>query len=184
MRLLVIDTETSGLFPSKYQMLTLGMVLIEVDSDGLGILEERHIPFGYEVYNISRSAMRVNGIDIEEHKRVAVPVEVAIGQVHDFLDEFDLRGVPILGHNVNFDERFIRSTFEGYGSVYPFHEERVDTLYIWRKLKRDGKIDQEYNSKLGTLAEYFGIDYSKAHDALEDCRITARVYFEILKILG
>ena len=38
------------------------------------------------------------------------------------------------------------------------------------------------NHKLGTLANYFNIDYSGAHRSLRDCEITLGVYNEIRKI--
>jgi len=35
---------------------------------------------------------------------------------------------------------------------------------------------------LATVANYFDIDYTKAHDALADCHITAQVYHKMLQI--
>lgn len=65
---------------------------------------------------------------------------------------------------------------------HKFHHETEDTMFIWRKLQNQGKIPSQMDSKLGTVAGHFGIDYEKAHDALADCHITAQVYHNLLKI--
>jgi len=182
MERLVIDTETTGLYPDSHQLLTLGMVLIDADKPKLKFIQEKHVLVKHDEYNISQTALRINNIDMEEHEKNATHASKAVLDVHDFIKENGLQKTPILGHNVHFDQRFIMSLFYKQESEYPFHHIKEDTRYIWEGLKRKGKISQSKNAKLGTLAEHFGIDYSKAHDAIADCKITAQVYHKMMKL--
>lgn len=182
MKRLVIDSETTGLSPRKHQILTLGMSLIDVDHQKLRFIEDKHIFFRHDEYRISKTAMLINGINLEEHHRIALPVNKAIKEINNFIEKNKLADTVILGHNLQFDKGFICSLFEEGGHCYPFCENKEDTRYIWDRLKRKGLVDPLKNSKLGTLAEHFKIDYSNAHDALADCQITAKVYHEMLKL--
>ena len=182
MEKLVIDTETTGLFPNSHQLLTLGMVLVDTDMPKLKFIQEKHIFVKHDEYNISGSAMKVNNIDIQEHEKIASPIPEAILEIQDFIQELGLNETPILGHNVHFDERFISALFNRQNREYPFCPAKEDTRYIWQRLNRQGKINPCKNAKLGTIADYFGIDYSKAHDAIADCKITAQVYHKMIRL--
>ena len=182
MEKLVIDTETTGLSPHSHQLLTLGMVLVDTDKPKLKFIQEKHILVKHDEYHISKTAMRINNINIEEHEKTALPIPKAILSVQDFIKELGLNKTPILGHNVHFDQRFITSLFNGQDEEYPFCPEKEDTRYIWQRLNREGKIYPSKNAKLGTIAEHFGIDYSKAHDAIADCKITAKVYHKMMRL--
>ena len=180
MEKLVIDTETTGLFPRSHQLLTLGMVLIDVDKPKLKFIQEKHILVKHNKYNISKTAMKINNIDIQKHEKTALPISKAILGIQDFIGELGLEKTIILGHNVHFDQRFIAELFNNHREEYPFHHDKEDTRYIWERLKRAGKVDSSKNAKLGTIAEHFGIDYSKAHNAIADCKITAKVYWKMM----
>jgi len=182
MEKLVIDTETTGLYPDCHQLLTLGMVLIDCDKPKLKFIQEKHILVKHDEYNISQTAMRINNINLDEHEKIALPAPKAILQVKDFIEELGLQRTPILGHNVHFDQRFIAALFNNHKHEYPFCSIREDTRYIWENLKRQGKVNPYHNAKLGTIAEFFGIDYAGAHDAIADCKITAKVYHEMMKM--
>ena len=180
MKRLVIDTETSGLRPEYHQVLTIGMSLIDVSPSKLKFIDESHLFVKHDDYNLSKTAMRINGININEHHKKGIFPKKACKEVHSFLDLHSLNKVPIVGHCVHFDKNFLTVMFEDEGFKLPFSQEKEDTRYIWENLKRKGLINPYKNAKLGTIAEHFGIDYSKAHDALADCRITAKVYHKML----
>jgi len=181
MEKLVIDTETTGLFPQSHQLLTLGMVLIDADRPKLKFIQEKHVLVKHGKYNMSQTAMRINNIDIEEHEKTALPIPKAILAINDFIEELGLEKTPILGHNVHFDQRFITALFNHCEEEYPFCPIKEDTRYIWQRLKREGTVSSP-NAKLGTIADHFGIDYSKAHDAIADCKITAQVYHKMIRL--
>jgi DNA polymerase III epsilon subunit-like protein len=183
MRRLVIDTETSGLRPDSHQVLTIGMSLIDVSPSKLQFVDERHLFVKHHEYNLSKTAMRITGIDINEHHKIGIFPKVACKKVNQFLDLHSLNTVPIVGHCVHFDKNFLRVMFEDEGLPLPFHHEKEDTRYIWERLKKQGLVNPFKNAKLGTIAEHFGIDYSQAHDALADCRITAKCYHKMLPMM-
>ena len=183
MKKLVIDTETSGLRPFHHQILTVGMVLADITPKRVKVLDERHLFVKHEEYQLSKTAMRINGIDLEEHHQIGVFPKIACKRIDNFLLEHDLFDTPTLGHNVHFDINFLNAMFEEEKKKYPFCCQKEDTRYIWEGLKRKGLINPVKNAKLGTLAEHFDIDYSDAHDALADCYITAKVYQKLLPLI-
>lgn len=182
MKRLVIDSETGGLWPSKHSLLTIGMLLIDVKQNKLNFLDNEHIFIKHSEYSVSKTAMRINKIDLFEHHKKGVFPSVACKKINSFLDKHLLYNVPVVGHNVSFDIGFINSLFNSECFDYPFHKEKEDTMHLWNQLKKKGVVSPFYNSKLGTIAKHFEIDYSKAHDALADCHITAKVYHKILSM--
>ena len=75
------------------------------------------------------------------------------------VDKNILYDTPVLGHNIGFDIRFLNAMFDIDKKRYPFCSQKEDTMYIWRKFKKDGLISPFSNAKLGTIANYFDIDY-------------------------
>ncbi|MAG40143.1 hypothetical protein CMI41_04210 [Candidatus Pacearchaeota archaeon] len=184
MKRLVIDTETSGLHPDQHQVLTIGMSLIDVSPSKLQFVDDRHLFVKHDEYNLSKTAMKINRININEHHKQGMLPKVACKKVNQFLDVHSLTAIPILGHCVHFDKNFLRVMFEDEGLELPFSEEKEDTRYIWERLKKRGLVNPFKNAKLGTIAEHFGVDYSKAHNALDDCKITAKVYHKMLPLVN
>ncbi|MGM9941958.1 MAG: PolC-type DNA polymerase III [Bulleidia sp.] len=76
----------------------------------------------------------------------------------------------VIGHNVNFDVNFIYDTVIKYTGK-PFTNDFIDTLRLSRKL-----LPQLSHHRLQDLAEYYDIDYSHAHRAVEDVVITQQVF--------
>ena len=184
MKRLVIDCETSGLEPMRHQILTIGMVFADVTPKKLDVLDERHLFVKHDKYRISKKAMEINKINLEKHHQVAVFPKVVCKKIHSFIGTNSLFSTPILGHNVHFDIGFLNALFNNTESDYPFCSIKEDTRYLWEDLKRKRIVNPFLNSKLGTLANHFNIDYGDAHDALVDCHITAKVYQKILGLNG
>lgn len=182
MRRLVIDTETTGLSPNYNKVLTVGMLLVDVEKKHLKILDSNHIFVKHKDYNASSSALKVNGIDLEEHHKIGITPKKACNEINTFINKNLLRETPLVGHNISFDRRFLNALFDQGESLSKFHHESEDTMFIWRSLQNQNKVPCILNSKLGTIASHFNIDYQKAHDALADCHITARVYHNLIKI--
>lgn len=182
MKRLVIDTETTGLSPHYNKTLTVGMLLIDVEKQHLKILDENHIFVKHDNYNSNRSALKVNGINLEEHDKIAIPPQEACSEINQFITKNILQETPVVGHNISFDKRFLMALFDQGEDNHKFHHETEDTMFMWRTLQNQGRVPQGMNSKLGTVANHFDIDYEKAHDALADCHITAKVYHNLLKV--
>ena len=182
MKRLVIDTETTGLYPNYHQTLTVGLLLVDVEKDFLDILDENHIFIKHPQYNTMAKAMKITGIDLNEQDKIAIPPSKACNQINKFVRKNSLRETPIVGHNFHFDRGFLSALFDQGESISHLSTEHEDTMWIWRNLQRAGHVPSHLRSTLQTLADFFKIDYTRAHDALADCKITAKVYRELLRL--
>ncbi len=83
----------------------------------------------------------------------------------DFIGRSD-----ILCHNAPFDMSFINHTCEAYG-IKKLENKVCDTLDMVKKL-----ISDIESYKLSSLSQYFGVGGEQSHRAIDDCRLTAKVY--------
>lgn len=86
----------------------------------------------------------------------------------------------LIAHNAPFDIGFLKAAADAFS--YPWPNFRVlDTVKIARKtLTRD----ETPNVKLGTLAQYFGLQEPPTHRALDDARATVEIFYRLLERLG
>jgi DNA polymerase III epsilon subunit-like protein len=182
MKRVVIDCETTGLWPNHHQILTLGMVFADITPNKITVHDERHFLIRHEEYNISKTAMRINKINLEEHHLNAIVPKLFCKRFDEFMLDNELFDIPILGHNVHFDINFLNAFFLKENHTINLCPNKDDTRYIWQRLKRKGIINPNLNGRLQTIANFFNIDYSGAHDALCDCHITAKVYQKLLPL--
>ncbi|MBU3923995.1 MAG: 3'-5' exonuclease [Nanoarchaeota archaeon] len=189
---LVIDTETTGLSPNFNKTLTVGLLLADIKKTHLNILEHNHIFIKHAHYNPNPQALAVNKINLEHHNLIAVPPYTACNQINTFIEDNSLQQTPLLGHNIAFDKNFLSALFDQaqqQGKLVrnpgflQFHHQSFDTMQTWRHLRKNGTVPSHLKANLGTIADFFDIDYTKAHDALADCKITAQVYHKMLKII-
>ena len=182
MHRLIIDTETTGLSPRFNKTLTVGLLLINPTKPKLEILDQAHIFIKHSHYNSNAQAMKIHKIDMEQHDLHAVHPEKACQQINTFIEKNSCHKTPIVGHNIHFDKGFLGALFQQGETNSLLCEESEDTIKIWRGLQKQEIIPSHLRATLGHLATHFDIDYTKAHDALADCHITAKVYHEMLKL--
>jgi len=177
----VIDTETTGLSPRTNKTLTVGMLLVDVNKKSLEILDSNHIFIKHNNYNPTPKAMSVNKINIDEHNKIAVPPKKACNQINKFIEKNVLHEIPLVGHNIAFDRNFLNTLFDQGETLHKFHHEHEDTMWMWRNLQKRNLVPCG-RSTLQNVANHFEIDYTKSHDALADCHITAQVYHKLLSL--
>ena len=182
MKRLVIDTETTGLSPNYNKTLTVGMLLVDVEKDFLDILDSNHFFIKHSNYNSSPEAQAVHKINIEKHDKIAIPPQEACQKINSFIEKNELQKTPLVGHNFQFDRGFLNALFDQGETNHKFHYKYEDTMWIWRNLQRAGSVPYHLNSTLKTLADFFKVDYTKAHDALADCNITAEIYRKLMSL--
>lgn len=178
-RFLIVDTETTGLSPRLHQVLTVGLLLVEFGEESYDIVDERHIFVEYTGTTVDPRAMSIHGIDLKEHNLMAVSESEACRRILHFLETHGFSFDSVVGHNICFDFGFLRKMFERNDCDFCLDEEYIDTMYFWRRLQGQGKVPDFMRSRLRDLAEYFKLDYERAHDALEDCKITAEVFWRM-----
>jgi DNA polymerase-3 subunit alpha (Gram-positive type) len=160
--LIVFDLETTGCNPVQDYIIEIGAIKIK---DG-EIVSKYHqmvnpgIPIPYFITEIT-------GIT-DDMVSDAPYISEALPSFLDFCDTD-----YILGHNISFDYRFIKSKCSSLG--YTFNKKALDTLMIARKF-----LKHLPSRSLGPLCEYYGIDLRNAHRAIHDAEATYRL-FQCLK---
>lgn len=172
--IIFVDTETGGRDPLRHPLLTVGLVTLTAQGE---VTRPLHLRVRHDSYDVEPEAMAVNGIDLTEHHAAAQPP----GEVADAVRLYarEVGRVMLGGHNLHFDTGFLRTLLPDLGSV--FRRGRVDTKLSAQFLIHAGLLPRKVGTPLDQLAEHFGFEY-RAHDALEDARVTAMVYAELLRL--
>jgi DNA polymerase-3 subunit epsilon len=166
-RLIVVDVETTGLGVQRGgRVIEIGAVAIEA---GRIVAEFGSlIDAGAE---ISYFAFRVHGISEEMLTGQPLPGEVWCS-FREFVGEAEL-----IAHNSPFDSAFVRHELAllGQGITNHWH----CTVRLARK-----RLPHLHNHKLDTVYRHlFGEipDSMQRHRALDDARLTARIWLELMK---
>ncbi len=174
--IIFLDVETGGRDPARHPLLTVGAVTLGEDGQ---ISRPIHLLVKHPEYCVEPGALEVTGIDILEHDRTAQPPEAVAEALREYAAGV---GRVMLGcHNFNFDLRFLRSLLPDIRKV--FRSGHVDTKLTAQFLIHAGVLPHQIGTPLSQLTEYFGIQYT-AHNALEDATATAKVYVELLRLVG
>ncbi len=181
MKRLFVDTETTGLSAAKHQVLTVGMLIVDMDKDKMEVIDKKEISIKHVDYIVQPMALKINNINLEEHDKKSMDVEEACRSISNFIGKNTLRYEQICGHNINFDIGFLKSLFEPTETAYPFHYLSIDTMSLWFSLINAGKIPKLGFSSLTKIANHYKIGIEGAHGALVDCVITAGVYQKMLQ---
>ena len=152
--IVVLDVETTGFHRQRDRIIEFGAIKLSGGNivDKMSILINPGFPIPY-------TASRVNNI-FDDMVADREQESFYLSDIYNFLKD----ALIIVGHNISFDLDFIEEMFRRNG--YEFKCSCLDTLDFARVL---------YNSpnyKLGTLAEYLGIEVTDAHRALADVETT------------
>lgn len=161
---IVFDTETTGLSPNTCQIIEIGAVKI-VD----GKIVETFSALIDPKEELSEFIIGLTGIRQED-----VDGKPTIDQVLPDFYKF-VNGIDLVGHNVEFDQRFICAKGEPMG-IY-FDNKVHDTLELARKY-----IPGLTKYKLEFVAKALDVELNGAHRAVVDATATAKVFLKILKI--
>ena len=154
----VVDIETNGLSPQKHDIIELSAIRVrnnKVDKEFSSLV---HTPNGVNYY-----IQNLTGITNDMLKNAPSIID-AMPKFIDFIGD-DI----ILGHNINFDLRFIKAKLRENFSK-ELKNESMDTMTI---AKKNIKLD---SYKLTSVASHYGINTSNNHRGLKDCQITFEVY--------
>lgn len=162
----LVDIETTGLSPVSDDIIEIGAIKVKNNE----IIDTYN-----ELIKVNRKLTtfitNLTGITDEMLKNGKLP-EIVLQEFIGFVGED-----TIMGHNVNFDLGFLRNKCMKYLDV-KLQNSYIDTMYLARKLVPDSP-----NYKLGTLADYFNINYKGAHRGLRDVEITYSLYNELKKLV-
>jgi DNA polymerase III epsilon subunit-like protein len=181
MKILWIDTETTGFSSTKNALIEISLIFEED-----GVITRRYYsqikPFPDD--EIKQDAMDLNQIDIEKITKepMTAAQEVMLVLLSCTVDKTKL---TMGGQNTPFDRRFLlqfllKCGYSESGFNEIFSDEIIDTR---RKAETffKGRDDAPENMKLETLAKHFGIPLEKAHNAEHDCLATIGVHGALLE---
>ncbi len=162
----VIDLETTGFSVEEADIIEIGAVKVEG-----GIISETYSRLIYPGYFLPKRITEITGITNA----------MVIGQPHikEVIPDF-LRFIGnniVVGHNIKQDIKFI----DKYTKMYLYKRVKIPhicTLHLARSL-----FPHIGNYTLHNLANYFDISYNRAHRALEDALVTAKLFMIMLEII-
>ncbi len=163
---IVLDVETTGLHPEKDKVLEIGAA--RVQGQKICAVYQSLINTGFpvperitELTGIT-DAMRKSGRALPEVMKEFV---VFCGEL------------PIVGHNVPFDYRFLKQSAAACG--LSFEKEMLDTLKIARKV-----LPELPSRGLEALCAYYQIHPKRAHRALDDALATHELLWKMWHMFG
>ena len=158
--IVALDLETTGLNPNNDAILEVGAVRFR----GGEVLEtfQRLVNPGRPIPDY---VQRLTGIAPRDIQRAPAFSSIA-PDLQDFIG-----GDPVLGHNIQFDLRFLNSA--GLSLPNPAYDTFDLATVLLPKLRRYA---------LGYLAGRFGVAHDKAHRALDDAQATRQVFLYLLRL--
>lgn len=186
-RFIALDTETGGL-PSKIKAATIDIALTEIavvaiENESLEVISKdswlikpyddscEYNPKAAEVSGITKQMLEKEGLGIEE---------VYKNLVKFLKDNKKGRLKPIMiMQNKKFDTSFIENLFAIFNDNFHNYIDSIEDTLDWAKKKWIEKP----NFKLGSIADYCGIDHPEAHRAAADTLTTAQIWIHFLKCL-
>jgi len=165
LRYAVIDVETTGLPPPSHRITEVAAVLVEQGkvTDDFSSLVNPGVP-------IPRRIVRMTGIT-NELVADAPPFE----DIADPIVELLGRRV-LVAHNGSFDINFLNAELDRVSGMR-LANTTLCTVRMARKL-----VPGLDSYRLGSLADYFGVEIVDRHRALGDAAATAAVFIRMLRI--
>lgn len=150
----VIDLETTGLNPLNELIIEFAGVKVK-GGEVVGTFQNLCNPG----FVIPHAIEQLTGITTDMVADAPAPLDVLPYFLEFVGDDF------VVGHNVNFDMRFVAASVEFFKNDY------IDTMAIFRKLHP--KLPHH---RLCDMVEFYGKENTSAHRALSDCIATNACY--------
>lgn len=161
-----VDIETTGLNPKVDKIIEIAGILVRNGT----IIEEKTTLVNPR-QRLSEYVKQLTGIrdDMLEH---SPGIERVIRDYVEFC-----QGLPLLGHNIMFDYRFLKKAAVNQDLV--FEKEGIDTLRLSRAF-----MPAEEKKCLADACRYFHVETGEAHRALGDARGAHGLYQALAKAFG
>ena len=180
-KLLFVDTETGGLDPSSYSLLSIAFVVwadCKIEDYFQVFLDDGNL-------RVNEAAIAINKFDLNEHKKRAVDPKTCMSAMNVFFDRHfeKTESITLVGHNVNFDINFLKSF---YGSVQlkfsdRFSHRSIDTSSILSYLYFSGIINVRAVSSEAAF-DLFNIRVDQRHSALGDAIATCHLFNSLISL--
>jgi len=185
-KVLWLDTETTGLSEKSSIVQVAAIIVIDGKDKERFNINMRPFPEA----EISPEALKITGLTeagikaypdpIDQHKKIT-------GIFNKYIQKYDKTDKFILaGQNVSFDLtqmiRWFTRCNDTYLGSYINFKRTLDTNQIFRAFQLAGVFPELENTKLVTIAKFFGIEFN-AHDAMADIEVTRTIGNKMIKML-
>lgn len=168
MDFIVIDFETTGL-GNDDTIIEIGYVWIKD-----GAIKRSSSTLINPLRTISSRITQITGITNEMIKGAPILSEVIVA-----FEKF-VRGKIIVAHNASFDMRFLNNALKDNNIIEI--DRYLCTMKMFKVYKEQKGLVNK-GSKLSDLTEFFNLNNSRAHRALEDAEVTAKAFLLMCKSL-
>ena len=185
MRILIFDTETSGLNPQWNVILQLSYQIVDSDSWTVQKTVNHYFSWPENKARVSSDAIKVNGLTEEVLKDKQLSERRAAFE--EFVADKDSCDL-LVAHNLEFDKKFIIASCREEGVKYASSGwmQSYDTM---KRMTNYCHIPKSYGSgykwpKLTELADCLSIDYSHMvlHDSSADVELTKLCFKQIVSL--
>ncbi len=179
--IVILDTETGGLDPFEYSLMSVGFVTGDgTRSDEFFVSEPKMLT--------NPRSLAVNRLDPTQVAREGLEPGAAVDRIEAFLDAYPgPRPVMVVGHNVAFDLAFLRRIYAMADRPFPsdFSHRTVDTHTLLWALIAVGKLPPHVRGSDAAFA-HFDIAPPDAlrHTALGDAVATRDLVERLLELVG
>lgn len=183
---MAFDTETSGLDFKKHAVLTAYFAILDENDQVVDELDLKTMPDDGNI-EYEQSALDVNGIDLEKHKKEALTYSQARPLIVAFFKKYSpgkKRNIQPCGHNIDFDINMLTNTILDLDTWETMiHYRRLDTSPLTSFLKETEILPEKIGS-LTSLVDHFGLQKRLAHNAKEDTLMWVDVFKAMKKMLN
>lgn len=160
----VLDIETTGLNLEKDQILSIGAVRVfdnTVSKFYREIKVKKKIPTNIsKLTGLTNNILNKEGVDLDQATREFIRF---------------IKGLPLLGYNINFDINFLEKPISGINRL-KVNNEVIDLMSV---VKKNEKFLDDY--QLSTVLHHYNILNEKPHQALSDAKATYELALKLLK---
>lgn len=187
MKILWIDTETTGLNPFDHDIISLALI-VEIDGEVKDELYLEIQPINWD--KITDEALAINKFTKEQLKTF-LPPRQALSKVLLFLEKYVNKykknktmedKFVLVGYNVTFDSAMLsewckKLNFKYLGALIDYHKLDIASIVLFLKMHNKIQID---GFKLVKVAEYLNASLD-AHNAQSDIRATREIAYKLLE---
>jgi len=169
----------------KYSLLTAYFLVTDAHFNKVGDLYLRVKPDD-GVYIVSGQGMAVNGINLQEHDKIAIPYKQAKPLLFNFLKtQSNGHKLTPVGHGVRGDIEHVIDKLISEGSWEQFCTYHfIDTSVVLQFLRACGKMPLDTDGSVGAIANYFSIDIGgDLHDASVDAKVTCEILKKFVELI-
>lgn len=166
----IFDLETTSKYPTTCEVIQIGAIRI-IDNQ----VTETFSSYVKPLHSIPASATKINGIT-DLTVCMAPDIETVLPQFLEFVGND-----CVAGYNIgSFDTTVIYDLAKSIFNT-DFNNNYFDFLTLYKRSIPKSDIDDYHQT---TIAKYFNVDFSFAHDALADCKISFDCYMAFCELQG